>query len=244
MKSRLKKHSMNLHRVGQSADWEDIPAEQRNTFQKVAARTRGAITPGNAVSILGMGLVISGAREYTKGNRARGLVLMAAGRVCDNIDGFVADKTGTKSRIGEAVDAVGDKAIAAAVLPMMIDNGTISENVGAAFITKNIVNTASTSIAKKRGAEIHASAAGKQNTFGESATVGLYAAARAASAQGHDHASRYLEIAGHASFAVTTALGIQASWGYFQDALASHSMAAPLEALPLDADLPVSPAAK
>ncbi|HEX5797672.1 MAG TPA: hypothetical protein VFX86_04770 [Candidatus Saccharimonadales bacterium] len=40
---------MNLHRAGRVPDWEKVPEGRRNRWQKLAAKTKGVITPGNAV---------------------------------------------------------------------------------------------------------------------------------------------------------------------------------------------------
>lgn len=101
---------MGLHRIGRVADWHAVSASKRNVWQRVAARTHGLITPGNAVSIIGAILAFWGMMLIYKGELWFGLVILAFGRLGDILDGYVADATGTKSSVGETLDAGLDKA--------------------------------------------------------------------------------------------------------------------------------------
>lgn len=98
-----------MHRVGKVADWETVPPDAHNIWQRYAQRTRGWVTPGNIVSILGLCLVLIGLAYILAGRNVFGFVLVGIGRFADIIDGMLADKTGTKSPLGEAIDATSDK---------------------------------------------------------------------------------------------------------------------------------------
>lgn len=100
---------MNLHRAHKRPDWEAVPVAKRSAFQQIAAATHGVVTPGNIISTIGLALVIYGlvalfAQEYWLG-----LSLLLIGRLLDIADGAAADVTGTKSPLGELVDATADK---------------------------------------------------------------------------------------------------------------------------------------
>ncbi len=102
---------MKLHRSGTAADWDGVANKRRTPIQKLASRTRGVITPPNIVSLIGLiagliGLVALLSHEYWLA-----LGFLAAGRLLDIADGWIAEQTGTKSPLGEIVDAVIDKII-------------------------------------------------------------------------------------------------------------------------------------
>lgn len=101
--------NMNLHRTTGQPDWHSVSKKKRNRFQKVAAATNGLVTPGNLITLIGFGLVLYGLNAILMQNYWLGLVLLTIGRLLDIADGWVADKTGTKSAIGEFMDAVIDK---------------------------------------------------------------------------------------------------------------------------------------
>jgi phosphatidylglycerophosphate synthase len=100
---------MNLHRSTGKADWEKVAPASRAFFQRVAAATKGLVTPANFITIIGLGVVVYGLVMLLQGHYVLGLVLLAAGRLLDILDGIVAEATGTKSALGEFFDAVADK---------------------------------------------------------------------------------------------------------------------------------------
>lgn len=101
---------MGLHRIGRVADWHAVSISKRTIWQRLAARTHGIITPGNAVSVIGAALAFWGMILIYRGETWAGLIVLAAGRLGDILDGYVADATGTKSSVGETLDAGLDKA--------------------------------------------------------------------------------------------------------------------------------------
>jgi len=100
---------MNLHRTSAKPDWENTKTSKHNTFQKIAATTGGWVTPANIVTVIGFGIVVYGLVCIMNQQYWAGLILLAIGRLLDIVDGIVADKTGTKSPLGETFDAVADK---------------------------------------------------------------------------------------------------------------------------------------
>lgn len=100
---------MNLHRSSGKPGWLEVAPGSRNLWQRTAARSNGYITPPNAATIVGFGLVLVGIiflldRQYIIAG-----ILLLAGRFFDLVDGWLAEKTGTKSPFGEALDATVDK---------------------------------------------------------------------------------------------------------------------------------------
>jgi len=100
---------MDLHRTTGKPDWESIPASERTFIQKTAAATGGVLTPPNVITIIGLGLVVFGLFLLLSEHYWTGLILLAVGRGLDVVDGAVAQKTNTKSPLGEIFDAAADK---------------------------------------------------------------------------------------------------------------------------------------
>lgn len=100
---------MDLHRTTGKPDWEMIAANERTPLQKLASATNGVATPANLISMIGFGIVIYGLVALLNQDYWLGLGLLGLGRLLDIADGAVAQKTGTKSPLGEIVDTAVDK---------------------------------------------------------------------------------------------------------------------------------------
>jgi phosphatidylglycerophosphate synthase len=100
---------MNLHRTTGKPDWYDIKKSDYNVFQKIGAATHGIVTPANVITIIGLAIVIFGLISVLAQHYWLGLGMLATGRVLDIVDGVVANATGTKSPLGEIMDATVDK---------------------------------------------------------------------------------------------------------------------------------------
>ena len=100
---------MQLHRTTGKPDWLAIPPQSHTTWQRLAARTHGIVTPSNAVTLVGFALVLIGLQEILTQHYLLGTVLVAIGRFCDILDGWLAELTRTKSALGEFLDAAVDK---------------------------------------------------------------------------------------------------------------------------------------
>ena len=210
---------MNLHRVDKKPDWELIDSEDHNSFQRIAATTNGLVTPGNTITLAGGALVTAGLTDIYNGNTYRGIALTTAGRFADLFDGMVAHKTGTKSAKGEALDAGMDKLAAVGALGVLAVKNLVPIQAIALFGTQNIVNGIATAIAKKRGAEIHASKSGKLNTVYQWVSLGLFTVSR--SIEPHfNGASKVLEAAAYGTEVIALGYGAVASAGYIKDATA------------------------
>ncbi|MDQ2973695.1 MAG: hypothetical protein M3Q79_04430 [bacterium] len=214
---------MNLHRTGKSPEWATVPHEERNIWQKTAAKTHSVVTPANAVSLIGLGIVGSGLKDIADGNTGRGIAKIGGGRLLDVVDGMVAHRTKTKSPTGEAVDVVVDKIEAAAALPILTLKGILPPAVAGSFLAQHLANTLATAAAKRRGNEIHPSKEGKWNTAGQWGAISLYGLSAAARNAELNGTARRLELAGHLTTVVTTYLGASALVGYIKDAQGLNS---------------------
>ena len=214
---------MELHRASKIPDWEKIPTSERNIFQKVAAKTKGYVTPGNSVSVAGLLLTHSGLIDINCGNSIRGITKVGVGRVMDIADGFVADKTGTKSSIGEKFDATIDKILMADALWLLHKKEMVPATAAVFIGAQNLVNTVATGIATLRRNEIHSSREGKITTAMQWVAIGGYCIDAMVSPDSlSDHAS-IVRKAADGMTAASTALGVYVNIDYAQTALSSSS---------------------
>lgn len=151
----------NLHRVGKKADWELTPKERRNFWQRLAAATKGIITPANVTSVIGVTLVGLGLWYVYLDELTPGFVLITIGRIADLIDGVVAQATGTKSSVGEAVDATLDKLAVIGALIVCIGTGTIPLLAVMLIGARNVINITLSLLARVHKKILHPSRAGK-----------------------------------------------------------------------------------
>jgi phosphatidylglycerophosphate synthase len=98
-----------LHRLEDNHnDWDSVPVTKLSYWQRLAKKTNGFLTPGNAITLIGTVLVIDGLVDFAAGNRIIGTIKVVTGRVSDILDGIVAARTRTKGRIGRDLDPTAD----------------------------------------------------------------------------------------------------------------------------------------
>ncbi len=100
---------MNLHTPPQTPDWKHRRPEVVTVWQRIAIASNGVCTIGNILSVVGLVLVLLGAYKLYERNLFVGFCLIFVGRLADLADGYAADKTHTKSRLGEIFDTTCDK---------------------------------------------------------------------------------------------------------------------------------------
>ena len=165
---------MKLHRVGKKADWDKLKSRQRNFWQRLAFSTHGIVTPGNIISMTGFILVGWGLISIYRGQIITGVAAVTFGRILDIADGLLADKTGTKSPLGEVVDATIDKVEIAAALPVLVVTNILMPWQALIIFVQHAANVIFTGIAKVRGLLPHASRAGKYATTAQWLAIVLY----------------------------------------------------------------------
>jgi phosphatidylglycerophosphate synthase len=156
---------MELHRTGKKADWELIPARDWNAWQRLAARTHKVVTPGNIVSLLGLATVFAGLWFVAQQHLWAGLILIAAGRVLDIVDGMVADRTGTKSHIGEGIDAGFDKIVALAAFIVLASSHILPLVLAVGIGGLSVITALFSLSADIFGKTVHPNIVGKLGTF-------------------------------------------------------------------------------
>ena len=156
------KTRLNLHRSATKPEWESVQPKKRNTWQRLAFKTRGLLTPANCISIAGAMLVIYGLSLLKDGYiPASAITLIAIGRLADILDGYVADKTGTKSPLGEVIDASTDKILGVIALAIIWQHQLIPRVILVAIALHTIVNIIIGVIGRFKGAMIHPAQEGK-----------------------------------------------------------------------------------
>jgi CDP-diacylglycerol--glycerol-3-phosphate 3-phosphatidyltransferase len=206
--------------VGKRADWVTIPEQRRNAWQRTAARTHGVATPGNVISLLGMVLVLTGLAIVSTGEFWWGLGTLTVGRIADILDGTVADITMTKSPLGEAVDAVLDKAAAVAVLLFFVHYHWVPVFPMVCVALHVGLNSILATTARIRQVELHPTAAGKLSTVGAWIILLIFPIATATKRSGLLTEYHVLMVFGYMLTIVFAMLAAQAVVKYYQDATA------------------------
>ncbi len=129
-----------MHQTNEVPDWATVDPADRNIWQQMAADTQGLVTPGNAFSIAGFGLVITGLWLVADRSLWEGTLLVSFGRMADVIDGMVAERTGTKSPLGRLLDADFDKIGALLALLVFTLVHVLPVWVAVAIATQNVAN--------------------------------------------------------------------------------------------------------
>lgn len=153
----------DLHRVNKKPDWELVDTSSHNGWQRLARHTRGMVTPGNIISVCGAALSLSARSDIQKENYRSATVKLFVGRMMDIADGVVADRTGTKSPVGEAVDASIDKFLTLKIMHAMVDKQLISQREGDTVIAQQGMAVGLSAAAKLLGKEMHPSRPGKED---------------------------------------------------------------------------------
>lgn len=145
----------------EKSDWEAISPPLRTSWQRLAAHTHGFVTPGNLVTICGVLLSFVGIGFLYNERYGWGFILLVLGRFADIIDGFVADRTKTKSRVGEALDAGFDKVVAVAAIVVFLWKDVVPFVPLIILLVISMCNVGLGAVAKLRRRIIHPTQAGK-----------------------------------------------------------------------------------
>jgi phosphatidylglycerophosphate synthase len=211
---------MKLHRIEErKADWQHQPAETWNRWQRIAARTKGIVTPGNYLTAQGTGVVLHGLYEIAQGRTALGVTELFFGRMHDLADGVAADKTGTKSPLGEAMDATADKIQLAGALGVLTHEHIVSLPMTIAIAAPNVVAAVSSVVVKKHDQEIHASREGKLGAAGLWLGLGAFTLRYALRQHDPELVDTALATVAYTSTLASVALSSIAARDYVQEAM-------------------------
>jgi phosphatidylglycerophosphate synthase len=201
---------MKLHRTNKQAEWLLTPASKRNIWQKLSFATKGIITPGNLVTFAGLILVFIGLLAIVDGYYLSGTLLLLLGRLFDIFDGWVADKTGTKSPIGEAADAIADKIVTGLSILIFFSEAIAAWWLLVILMLPQIVSALISFIARQQNKTLHPSRIGKLSMFFTWAA--LLALLLRKTIDGE--IVSFIHVLAYILTAVATVLGIMAVWGY------------------------------
>lgn len=165
---------MDMHQAGHEAEWAGIKAGQLTFWQRIARHTNGYITPGNIISLMGLCLVLYGLLVFTQQQYAYSFVLVGLGRLADVLDGMVAHRTGTKSPLGEALDAGIDKIELVAAVAALAAAQAIPLGLLAVVVAINVCIALVSTLARLRRVALHPVRTGKLATFMLWISLGLY----------------------------------------------------------------------
>jgi phosphatidylglycerophosphate synthase len=163
----------NLHRAVRS-DWSNITPQERNIWQRLAAASYSVFTPGNVISVAGGVIVIWGLYLFYKNQLIEGCGAIIIGRLCDLLDGLVAEHTKTKSPFGEFVDASVDKVLIVLALFVLVNLSLIPLLVGTVLFIHACYMIGVASVARIKRISVHPSLSGKYATAFEWVCVSLY----------------------------------------------------------------------
>jgi phosphatidylglycerophosphate synthase len=170
---------VNLHRSDAKPQWQGLAPSQHNQFQRLAAVTHGIITPGNVLTVLGFAVAGVGLVAILHDQFGWGVVGIISGRLLDIADGIAADKTGTKSPLGETLDASVDKLVTLLTLVVLGMTSVMSWYLFAAILLIQSLITLISGLAVWRNQRLHPSLAGKLSMTGLWVTLGGLVAAYA-----------------------------------------------------------------
>lgn len=159
------------------ADWDHIAAAKRTGWQRLAAATRGIITPANLLSFGGAvivvyGLILIADREIL------GAFYILIGRIADITDGFVARRTGTVSPLGEAMDATIDKILLLLAIIALWSAALVPVWLIILMLFHATINSVISLYAKLKKVSVHPVPAGKYSTAALWTSVVLLTAAK------------------------------------------------------------------
>jgi phosphatidylglycerophosphate synthase len=176
----IRRNPNKMHSIAQDkADWDGIPDDKLNKWQRIAKRTRGWGTAANGLTLFGTVVVMNGLADFANGHYTSGIIKVGAGRLADLGDGALADKQGVKGPIGKRLDATMDMAQLAVALPVLYTTDTLPIVPLAVIAIPKIVGTAGSLAAEKRGREVNVTSDGKFGTAAIWAGVGSFMVATA-----------------------------------------------------------------
>lgn len=212
-------NSMQMHRADRVADWQKPSVKQLNSWQRVARRTNGIVTPGNALSALGLALVFWGLVLLAGGHAIAGLIAIGVGRLADIVDGAAADRTGTKSPLGEAVDTTFDKIGVLATVLVFVAYGFTPLWLVALILLQHLAMVLASLLAKLRHVALHPSRAGKLAMAAVWTALGLFGVAHLLILHDWRGAELVALTGGYIMAAVSLGLGAAAVLSYYRQVI-------------------------
>ncbi|MCA9327622.1 CDP-alcohol phosphatidyltransferase family protein [Candidatus Saccharibacteria bacterium] len=179
-------HQRPLDRDG---DWDGIPNEELTRPQRLAKRSKGWLTAGNAVSFVGAGLTFKGIYDFAQGDTVQGVAQVAAGRALDLFDGIVAAWTKTRGKVGALVDSGLDKILSATGLGVLtFETHDLPASLSVPIFAQQALIVAMNKVIHNKGGAVTPNRAGKWGMAALWGYLGAPIAYRAMEAAHWDHA--------------------------------------------------------
>lgn len=175
----MSKHRREAPKKPSFNQWDSVEPQDRNMWQRIAAKTNGWLAPAMSVTAAGNVAAFAGIEQACVGNTTQGAVLFGVGRVFDFIDGKVARATGTSSSKGEAFDVGFDKLQIIGGLAALSITEVYPLEASLPKIGTQLAITAVGAVAAGRGIDIHPGWKGKFNMGATSASMASFIAADA-----------------------------------------------------------------
>lgn len=182
-------------------------------WQDLSESTGTIVTPANILDSFAMYLAYKSAPKM---DTWPGIIGTGASVLADYVNGPIARYTGTDSKLGEAVDAVGDKIKLAYAIKYIWELDLAPKPLLTAVAIQNGLNTGITLAERAIGngePQIHSSWAGKRAIFAQQAGIGLYVIATKLEQEDNGRAVQVKKIAAGIS-AVGMGLGVVSTTGY------------------------------
>jgi phosphatidylglycerophosphate synthase len=196
------------------AEWDSISPEKRNAHQRVAAWSHGWLTVANGLTLAGGALTAKGLYSVHKGNYLRGAAEIAVGRGCDLLDGLAAERFGTRSKKGAALDAGVDKALGLAAGIVLTKAGVLSKEAATTMSIQQGQIVATNVAIEREGGEPNPSELGKRSTAIFWTSVLGRLVQKGLEETGHDDAAHMLGVAADAGESVSWEMGQESLQGY------------------------------
>ncbi len=207
----------NLHHLTEGKnDWDDLSDHELNFWQKVAKKTRGIITAGNAVTIAGTILVMNGFADIASGNKGVGLAKVVSGRTFDIADGEVADMTKTKGNAGRVLDPSVDFVQLMVGLPVLVNSDMLPVTAAAVVAVPKVATAVSSTVGFLRGQNTQVPEEAKLGTFGLWAGIAAFGIRAVFDKQMPGALDNTLEIIGWAGTVGGTAYQLPATKQYLE----------------------------
>lgn len=213
---------MKMHQADKVADWQKTPADRLNSWQRVALSTHGTITPGNVLSAFGLALVLWGLVLLAGTHVAAGLVAIGLGRLADVADGMAADRTGTKSPLGELLDTTFDKIGVLATVLVFVAYGYTPWWLVVLILLQHLAIVIASLLARLRHVPLHPSRSGKLAMAGVWAALGLFGLAHLFILHDWRLAEWVALAGGYAATAGSLGLGTAATMSYVRQVMSAR----------------------
>lgn len=207
-------NSLQLHRVGDIPDWKTVPPARHNGWQRLAIQTYGMLTPGNVISLIGLTFVMIGLWQIASAQLGQGAILVAIGRIADLVDGVVADHTGTKSPMGEILDASFDKLGAFVALYIFTIHHIVPVWLAVLFVLQLLITVLIALWARGRRVVLHPSKIGKFTTAASWLALLAFISGRYLTAAAQHASARIVLSSAYGLATIALALGIVGIHGY------------------------------